>query len=76
MIDESTLGRLGPPDDISDSQFSMVYRWPDRTELLVAKKFPGCFGGPPDMVWGRRLSNEETQQMLDNPYRIFTDIWF
>lgn len=63
--------KLGPPDDIRDNELAMIYRWPSCTKLHLAKKFAGCFGGHPDMIWQRRLSDEETQAMLENPWRLF-----
>jgi len=62
---------LGPATDILDNQRVTVARWREHTKLWLAKKTAGRFGGWPDMSWGRRLTDAETQQMLENPYRIF-----
>lgn len=66
----SNLG-LGPAQDVRDNAQVMIFRWPDCTKLHIAKKFPGCFSGMPDMVWTRRLSDQETEAMLANPWRLF-----
>lgn len=62
---------LGQPDDIRNNDRVMVCRWPNRTKVHIAKKFPGCFAGHSDMEWGRRLSDFETESIMHNPWQMF-----
>jgi hypothetical protein len=62
---------LGPADDIRDNEHAMIYRWQSCTRLHIAKRFPGCFSGAPDAAWSRRLTDDECDQLLADPWRMF-----
>jgi len=62
---------LGHTDDIRDNASVMIYRWQHCTKARLAKKMPGCFSGKADMVWTRRLTDDECDQLMTNPYCMF-----
>lgn len=56
--------------EIFDNARVMIKREGNRTEVWFAR-MPGCFGGHPNMIFARRITNDEVNNLLYDPWQVF-----